>query len=193
MNAVLPWAGWLAAAMLSAAVHAGAKPPMALDPAQCQPPDADLSLPAAWEPYRDAVRACPLVQGGAAGNVPPKAAKVRLLAVFTDAHYRGLPPDAPWERFPLPLLVDDAGRCVGKLTHLFPADPPEELDVVPGRWRDGVPHEIQLQVRSPAVGGDYHLPTLRWDAKNRLYRPAASGPASAKPPTPPDQDKTPCP
>ncbi|MCC4586446.1 hypothetical protein LL962_04875 [Xanthomonas sp. NCPPB 1067] len=189
MNAVLQWAGWLATATLSTAVYADAKTPLALDPAQCQPLDADLSLPTVWEPYRGAVRACPLVQGGAAGNAPAKAAKVRLLAVFTDAHYRGLPPDAPWGRFPLPLLVDDTGRCVGKLTHLFPADPPEELEVVPSRWHDGVPHEIQLQVRSPAVGGDYHLPTLRWDARNRLYR-TVSGLASVKPETPPPD---PCP
>ncbi|WP_092740382.1 hypothetical protein [Paracidovorax valerianellae] len=187
MNAALVHVGWLAVAMLSTVVNVGAKAPMALDPTHCQAPEADLPLPAGWEPYRKAVRSCPLVQVGA-GNSESKAAKVRVLAVFTDAYYRGLPPDAPWEHFPLPLLVDDSGRCVGKLSHLFPADPPEELDLVPGHWRDGVPQEIQLKVRSPAMGGDYHLPTLRLDPKTHLYRPAYAQPATSS-----DQDKTPVP
>lgn len=161
----------------SSVVQVRARASTALDPADCEVPGADLSLPAGWEPYREAVRSCPLVQVGASGNSAPKAAKVRLLAVFTNAYYRGLPPDASWERFPMPLLVDETGRCVGKLSHLFPADPPEELDVLPGRWRNGVPHEIQLQVRSPAVGGDYRMPTLRLDAKTHLYRPVYAQPA----------------
>ncbi|MGE6340289.1 hypothetical protein ACQKEU_26505 [Acidovorax sp. NPDC077664] len=113
---------------------------------------------------------------------------MHLLAVFIDIYYRSLPHDAPWERDPLPLLVDDSGCCVGKLSHLFPTDPPEELEVLPGRWRDGVPREIQLKVRSPAVGGDYHLPRLRLDVKTHLYRPAYAQSAKF-----PDHDTPPCP
>lgn len=90
--------------------------------------------------------------------------------MFTNDYYRNLPAYAPWERFPLPLLLDKAGRCLAQLPHLFPADPPEVLEVRPGRWRKGLPQEIQLHVRSPAQGGGYRLPTLRWDAKARVYR-----------------------
>ncbi len=90
--------------------------------------------------------------------------------MFTNDYYRNLPTYAPWERFPLPLLLDEAGRCLAQLPHLFPADPPEVLEVRPGRWRKGLPQEIQLHVRSPAQGGGYRLPTLRWDAKARVYR-----------------------
>ncbi|MBF9265171.1 hypothetical protein [Paracidovorax cattleyae] len=189
MNAVLSWSGWLVAAALSTAVQAGTKVPPAIDPAHCQPPGTDLALPAAWAPYRDATRVCALAERPA-GKAPARApAKVRLVAVFTDAYYRNLPADAPWERFPLPLLVDEAGRCLARLPHLFPVDPPEDLEVRPGRWRDGIPQEIQLQVRSSAQGGDYRLPTLRWDGEARFYRafPEKTAEVSSK------QDHTPCP
>ncbi len=174
MNAVLSKSGGVVvAAVLSTLAHAGVHAPAAgIDPAHCQPAAADLALPAAWTPYRAATRVCALSERAGEKVQAPAPGKVRLVAVFTDDYYRDLPADAPWERFPLPLLLDEAGRCLAQLPHLFPSDPPEGLEVRPGRWRDGIPQEIQLQVRSPAQGGDYRLPTLRWDAKVRLYRAA---------------------
>jgi hypothetical protein len=174
MKAVLSKSGGVVvAAVLSTMAHAGIQTPAAgIDPAHCQPADADLALPAAWTPYRAATRVCALSDRAGGTVQAPAPARVRLVAVFTDDYYRSLPADAPWERFPLPVLLDEAGRCLAQLPHLFPSDPPEDLEVRPGRWRDGIPQEIQLQVRSPAQGGDYRLPTLRWDAKARLYRAA---------------------
>lgn len=174
MNAVVSkYGGVVVAAVLSTMAHAEIRAPAAgIDPAHCQPAAADLALPAVWTPYRAATRVCALSEREAKTVRSRAPAKVRLVAVFTEDYYRDLPADAPWERFPLPVLLDEAGRCLAQLPHLFPSDPPEDLEVRPGRWRDGIPQEIQLQVRSPAQGGDYRLPTLRWDAKARLYRAA---------------------
>lgn len=182
MNTVLSRSGCVvAAAVLSTAAHAGTRAPAAIDPAHCQPLAADLVLLAAWAPYRAATRVCALAER-ATEKVQSRAPnRVRLVAVFTHDYYRNLPADAPWERFPLPLLLDEAGRRLAQLPHLFPADPPEILEVRPGRWRNGLPQEIQLHVRSPAQGGGYRLPTLRWDAKARVYRAAPAKSAKVPP------------
>ena len=112
-----------------------------------------------------------------------------MVSVFTDDYYQHLPADAPWQRFPLPVLLDDTGRCLGRLPHLFPVDPPQELVVRAGQWRRGIPHELRLTVLSPAVGGNYRLPSLRWSAKAQAYQSTA--PSSPHPI--PLEDKTPCP
>jgi len=150
--------------------------------AQCQAVDATVALPADMEPYRSAVRVCSLAR-------PAQPVKVRLVSVFTDDYYKHLPADAPWQRFPLPVLLDDTGRCLGRIPHLFPVDPPQELVVRAGQWRRGIPHELRLTVLSPAVGGNYRLPSLRWNPKAQTYQ---STPTPTSTPTP-SEDKTPCP
>ena len=150
--------------------------------AQCQAVDGTVALPADMEPYRSAVKVCSLAR-------PAQPVKVRLVSVFTDDYYQHLPADAPWQRFPLPVLLDDTGRCLGRLPHLFPVDPPQELVVRAGQWRRGIPHELRLTVLSPAVGGNYRLPSLRWSAKAQAYQSTA--PSSPHPI--PLEDKTPCP
>lgn len=150
--------------------------------AQCKAAATDTPLPADMEPYRAATRVCSLSRHS-------QQPQIRLITVFTDDHYKNLPANAPWENFPLPVLVDAAGRCVGRLPHLFPVDPPQELVVSAGQWRRGVPHELRLKVLSPAVGGNYRLPSLRWNAKAQAYQ-TPSSPTSNPTPT---EDKTPCP
>ena len=150
--------------------------------AQCQAVDATVALSTDMEPYRSAVKVCSLAR-------PAQPVKVRLVSVFTDDYYQNLPADAPWQRFPLPVLLDDTGRCLGRLPHLFPVDPPQELVVRAGQWRRGIPHELRLTVLSPAVGGNYRLPSLRWSAKAQAYQSTA--PSSPHPI--PLEDKTPCP
>ena len=81
------------------------------------------------------------------------------------------------------MLVDREFRCVGGLPELFPFDQPRTLTLRHGLWRDGVPQEIRVQVSNPAVGGDYALPALRWDAAEHRYR-AAGAKASADSPCP---------
>ena len=114
----------------------------------------------------------------------PVAAKVSLLSVFTDDYYKTLPADAAWRDFPLPMLVDATGRCLGRIPHLFPVDPPQELTISAGRWQRGTPHELRLKVQSPAVGGDSTLPSLHWNPHKGTYTPKN---------TTPSQDKTSCP
>ncbi|MFN4120767.1 hypothetical protein [Acidovorax sp.] len=180
---------WLAPLLASAALPALARSDfIQLRPAHCEAVGSTAPLPAELEPYRPAVRACPLVRPAR----PSQPAQVRLLSVFTEEYYKDLPANAPWQNFPLPVLVDTAGRCVGRLPHLFPVDPPQELIVRAGQWRNGIPHELRLQVLSPAVSGNYTLPTLRWQTKAQAYQPVTST-AYNTPSTAPAKDKTPCP
>lgn len=64
------WAG-----MLALPAGAGAAQPAVLNPKQCQALPSQARLPADWEKYRAAVRACPPL--GSHG-----AARVSLLSVF---------------------------------------------------------------------------------------------------------------
>lgn len=155
---------------------------VALQPANCRPVADSAALPDEWAPYRAFVRDCPVARAGA--KAPPA---LRLLAVFVDDYYRDKPPGAPWEDFPLPLLVDASGRCLARVAHQFPVEPPRDLVVRAGKWRrDGLPGEIRFDVKNPAVGGDYALPTLRWNSGAGTYQPADMVPTA-------DKEKTQCP
>ncbi len=193
LMAVLAMAGTMAASparadagsMPPAAKTAAAKPASAakpawrtLSPETCAPlGEADRArLPAAWAKYLDATRRCEL-------TAPGGTARVALVSVFAETYYATRAADAPWEDFPKPLLVDRDFRCVGGLPELFPFDQPRTLTLRHGLWREGVPQEIRVQVSNPAVGGDYALPALRWDAAEHRYR-AAGAKASADSPCP---------
>jgi hypothetical protein len=164
---------------VSVPVWAGVPPFALLDVSLCRALPADLKLPPEWAPYRAAARACPFVRGGA-------AARVSLISVFVDEYYRDLPKDAPWQAFPRAMLVDAEGRCLSRLAHLYPVEPPSELVVRFGKWRQGLPTEIRFRVRNPAVSGDYTLPTLTWNPQTKAYQPVAST-------NPQDKDSTQCP
>lgn len=167
-------AAWLRAAPAAAALTCWAMPAQAagdfitLRATDCQSVSADTALPPAWEPFRAATRVCALRQR------PAQTASVRLLSVFTDDYYRQLPADAPWQAFPLPRLVDVQGTCLGQLPHLYPVDPPQELVVRAGHWRQGRPHEVRLRVLSPTVSGNYSLPSLHWNTQAQRYQPRAA-------------------
>jgi hypothetical protein len=153
-----------------------------LKPDQCQRLNEAIELPADWTPYRDFVRSCPIAKPARTSSPA-----LRLLAVFVDDYYAKKPSGSPWEQFPLPMLVDINGRCLARVAHLFPVDPPRDLIVRFGKWRsDGLPSEIKFQVKNPAVDGNYNLPTLYWISDKGIYQPANS--ASLK-----DKEKTLCP
>jgi len=162
-----------AAAAKADKTHKGAAQWRTLSPASCQPlSSADQAkLPATWQAFATAARRCELA-------APGTPAKVALVSIFTEEYYRGRPANAPWEEFPKPLLLDASGRCVGVLPELYPTEEPRTLTLRHGLWRDGVPQEIRVQVANPAVGGDYALPPLRWDAAQQRYRAAGAAGAS---------------
>ncbi|CAN7452341.1 hypothetical protein [Acidovorax sp. LjRoot117] len=181
MSAPAWWRACLCTASFAWACAAQAHDFVTIAPAACTPVEQGMGLPADMAAYRAAVKVCPLAQPTAPHTAQ---AQVRLLSVFTDDYYKALPADAPWQNFPLPMLIDATGRCLGRIGHLFPADPPQELTISAGRWQRGIPHELRLKVRSPAVGGDATLPSLHWNARSGGY--AAKN-------THPSQDKTSCP
>lgn len=158
---------------------AGVSPFAVLDVNRCRALPADLKLSPEWLPYHAAVRVCPFVRGSA-------VARVSLVSVFVDEYYRDLPKDAPWEAFPRAMLIDAEGRCLSRLAHLYPVEPPSELVVRSGKWRHGQPTEIRFRVKNPAVSGDYNLPTLTWNLMTKTYQPVAST-------NPKDKDQTQCP
>ena len=167
----------------AARADAGAMPPAAkaakanaagaawrtLDPDACTPlePDDQARLPASWKPYLNFARRCELTAPGA-------RPQVALISIFTRAYYEGKPDNAPWEKFPTPLLVDREFRSLGGLSQLFPWDQPAMLELKHGRWKEGVPQEIRVHVDNPAVSGPYDLPTLRWNAAQRRYQPVGT-------------------
>ncbi len=147
-----------------------------LDAESCTPLGAEdqARLPASWQPYLAFTRRCELT---APGGQP----QVALISIFTLAYYEGKPDNAPWEKFPTPLLVDREFRCLGGLSQLFPWDQPAMLELKHGRWKAGVPQEIRVHVDNPAVSGPYDLPTLRWNAAQRRYQPVGKADAKEDP------------
>ncbi len=136
-----------------------------LDPASCRVlQDGELArLPEAWRRYAAVAKRCDL-------TVPNQPTRVSLVSVFTLDYYEGKPADAAWEDFPKPLILDQDFRCLGVLREIYPVEQPRELTLRHGQWRDGWPQEIRVRVSNPALGGDYDLPPLRWDAAQQSYR-----------------------
>lgn len=137
-----------------------------LEASRCKAVDASAALPDEWSKYRGATRICPLTRN------KNHVAKISLISVFVDDYYLGLPKDAPWESFPSPMLVDQSGHCLARLSHQFPSEPPSQLVIRFGGWKQGMPTRLRLDVLSPTAGGNYRLPSLQWDAQKKSYRPA---------------------
>jgi hypothetical protein len=158
---------WVIAAAASTfgACSARAAGWITLDASRCKPVDASAALPESWSKYRGSTRICALTRK------QNQTAKVSLLSVFVDDYYLGLPKDAPWESFPLPMLVNSSGQCLAQLPHLFPSNPPSQLVIRAGGWKQDAPTLLRLDVLSPAVGGNYSLPSLKWDVQSKRYQP----------------------
>ena len=139
-----------------------------LNDSMCKPIAASAALPEAWSKYRESTRICSLARNDS------QVAQVSLVSVFVDDYYRGLPKDAPWESFPMPMLVDPSGRCLAQLSHLFPSEPPSRLVVQAGGWKNGVPTLLRFNVLNPAVDGNYRLPSMKWDEQTKRYLLAAT-------------------
>lgn len=75
-----------------------------------------------------------------------------------------------------PLAPD--GRHLGELPKNFPADEAATVKLSFGDWQGNLPTEIRVCVLSPAVAGNYVLPTLRLDAAGDHYAAAVGQPSA---------------
>ncbi len=142
-----------------------------LKPNDCVPLDKKvvLQLPNKWRKYAGFVKICGLKRKKA------DTANVSLISIWVNDYYATLPPNAPSEECPLPLIVDKTYRQIGQLPELYPTDPPRELDVRYGKWNSGMPMEIRIHVYNPAVTGNYDYAPLIWNKSQRLYQMKKSG------------------
>ena len=152
--------------MLAANVHGqGYKGFTLLNPDECVRLDkkAVLQLPVEWHKYGDFTKICALTQ------TKGQPAKVSIISVWVEEYYDTVPSDAPWEKFPLPLIVDDHFQKIGKLPEIYPMDQPRELDVYYGKWQSDMPTEIMVDVYNPAVSGNYYYDPLIWNTAKGTY------------------------
>lgn len=85
-----------------------------------------------------------------------------------------------WEEFPPPLLTDSNFKKLGTLPELFPMDWVTHLVVSYGKWRNGRPSEIRVDVSNPAVSGDYYYPPLQWNQAAGGYEMKSRQPLPGK-------------
>jgi hypothetical protein len=136
-----------------------------LDANDCVPLDrkAVLQLPVEWHKYADFTKICGLNQKKG------QPAKVSIISIWADDYYETRPSDAVWEKFPPPLIVDQARQRMGQLPELYPTHQASELRVYYGKWQSGMPAEIRIDVYSPAVEGDYYFAPMIWNKDKGFY------------------------
>ena len=136
-----------------------------LNPDDCAPlgKNVVMQLPAEWHKYAKFVKICELKEKKA------RVAKVSIVSIWADDYYDARPPGAMWENFPLPLIVDHDYRQLGQLPELYPTHQESELNLYYGKWQSGMPTEIRIDVRNPAVGGDYYYAPLIWNKTTGRY------------------------
>lgn len=165
LNALCIFFLFFAVAFASNVSAAGNKDFLLLKPDDCVSLEkgAVLQLPDSWHEYEGFIKICSLKTRNA------RVAKVSVIAIWVKDYYDSLPPGAPWEEFPLPLIVDRHFRPVGKLPELYPVHPPRELEVSYGKFQSGAPTEIRIHVHNPATSGDYDYAPLIWNRKHHVF------------------------
>ena len=118
-----------------------------------------------WQPYLASTQICPLVKK--AGDKPAiMLVSVSLAEATVNKNESDL-----WDSIPKPMLINEKGLCVARLPYLYPDDPPFEMQLSIGQWKGNIPGEIRLHILNQAVDGDFDLPTLIWDSRNKKYEP----------------------
>lgn len=125
--------------------------------------EAVAQLPPAWQKFSGFIRSCPLKERA------EKAAKVSIIAIWVENYYAARPPEAIREEFPKPIIVGQDHRTMGSLPELYPIDEPREADLYYGKWVNGIPQELRMDVSNPAVSGDYHYPPIRFTDASGNY------------------------
>jgi hypothetical protein len=133
---------------------------------RCKPvqPAVFSKLPAEWQRYRNFTKTCELTGPDATENF-------MLVSVWVEEYFNSTT-DKPryWEKFPHALILNAQLHIVGQLPVVYPQDDITSPDVFYGKWAEGIPTEIRVDVENPAEGGDYYYAPLIWEKLSRTYR-----------------------
>ena len=120
-------------------------------------------LPMEWHKYAGFIKRCELRQKNTSTS------QISVISIWAHDYLNTQAPNAPWEKFPLPIIIDCNFVQVGQLNELYPSDWVTDLNVYFGKWQLGIPAEIRVDVENPAVSGDYYYAPLIWNKKNKSY------------------------
>ena len=120
-------------------------------------------LPEQWHKYSNFVKICKLKQNESS------IGQVSIISIWAHDYLDTLSPNAPWENFPLPIIIDSHFKQIGQLSELYPSDYVTDLNIYYGKWQFDLPAEIRVDVENPAVSGDYYYPPLIYNKKSGYY------------------------
>ena len=154
----------LLALLIGSCAHSSAAPPVTPDLKACKPPTSAQAtwLDSTWHSYIPFVRVCPV----RTGHSKPA---LLIVSVWAEIYYAQQPSAAVTVPMPKPLIFTTAGRNVGEIPMNYPDDPPHELVLTFKNWKDGLPHRIELTVKSPTASDGQELAPLNWDKATRKY------------------------
>ena len=136
--------------------------------ADCKPMERAslVSLPPEWQKYAGFVKACNLKE------TATSVTNVSVVSIWVNDYYETNFPKGPhkWEHFPLPLIIDSNLQKIGQLPEIYPLDDITSPDIYYGKWQNGIPKEIKVDVRNPAEGGNYYYKPLIWNERLRFYQ-----------------------
>lgn len=120
-------------------------------------------LPVEFAKYTGFVKICKLV------NKNGKGTRVSIVSIWAHDYLDAKSAKAPWENFPLPVIVDNEFKPLGYLYELYPSGWVTDLNIYYGKWRSDIPTEIRVDVENPAVSGDYYYAPMRWNQEGWFY------------------------
>jgi len=149
-----------------------------LNSSKCSPLDKDsvLKLPNEWHKYGDFVKICGLRARKA------KTAKIFIVSIWVLDYYKDKSPEALWEKFPLPIIVNSDFKQIGQLPRIYPMDHVVESFVYYGKWKSGFPHEIRVDLFNPTITGNYYFMPLIWNTEVGNYKMKSDEPIYGKRP-----------
>lgn len=162
---------WLVVSAL-ALLGAGAPYKTSLDAEVCHAAAPKLleTLGADWQAVSGYVQDCPVL--GPDGKTALSVAVVRIDRMQANRWF-----DKHAEpRRPLPVILDNASRNIGKLPEGFPADLPGALQVTFKDWSGGLPSRIDQYEAFETALPPHVLAAQVWDPTKRQFRQLASEP-----------------
>ncbi|MDR3522731.1 MAG: hypothetical protein P4L66_01365 [Acetobacteraceae bacterium] len=138
-----------------------------------------------WYKYRHGVQACPVFTEGKRFLWWIITIRTDLLGSdeYNDAYLHPLNPDGFTTRLtPEPYIITMRGKILGRLTDMFPADPPGHTEVFLSQWQNDFPYHIDVKVKNAAAMGDYDAPSLQWNASTGHYDKIGQGWRDLPPP-----------